>query len=58
MIPQKQPEEHVRCPRCGEMYRFTKCRISQYDEKGKRYELCLTCAVLEEKEKRISAGGR
>lgn len=54
MKPVKQPEEHVRCPRCKEPYRFTKCRVSQYDKDGKRYELCLTCAVLEEKEKRLS----
>ncbi len=39
----------VICPRCLLPYGFIRCRISQYDKDGKRYERCMKCAIEEDK---------
>lgn len=50
MKPEKEPIDNVRCPKCLKTYAFVNCRWSQWDENGKRYELCTGCAI--EKDKR------
>lgn len=44
---EKQPEDHIRCPKCQSFYGFVKCRITLSD----RRNLCLSCAVQEEKDR-------
>lgn len=55
---EKIPEEWVRCPTCGLPYGFINCRVSLYDSEGKRYEICLTCAVKADKERKLGVSSK
>lgn len=44
MKPSRQPEDHIKCPACGNYYGFIRCRVTLQD----RRNLCLLCASDEE----------
>ncbi len=42
---EKQPEDHIRCPKCDNVYGFVRCRVTNADGSNN----CLTCGANEER---------